>query len=104
MKSEFDKKPDTFLKYGENSTMVNYDVTEVERTIDDMTIKVYECSSVIVEGEPTYPKVIEAMIREVYSVSDELAIHRQRDTKAEEFAEYSAFADACKAKAKALFQ
>lgn len=38
-------------------------------------------------------------IRERYSVSDELAILRQREEKPEEFAEYNAFAEACKAEA-----
>jgi hypothetical protein len=42
------------------------------------------------------------MIREKYSVNTELAILRQRDTKPEEFEEYNAFAEACKAEAKKL--
>lgn len=41
---------------------------------------------------------INALIRERYSISDELAILRQRDTKPEEFAEYNAFVEECKAK------
>lgn len=36
-------------------------------------------------------------IRERYSVDDELAILRQRDTKPEEFAEYNAFVERVKA-------
>ena len=35
-------------------------------------------------------------IREVYSVDDEFAILRQRDTKPEEFAEYNAFVEKIK--------
>lgn len=35
-------------------------------------------------------------IREVYSVDDEIAILRQRDTKTEEFAEYNAFVEKIK--------
>lgn len=47
-----------------------------------------------------YPNLVEYNIRKQYSVSDELAILRQRDTKPEEFAEYNAFCEQCKANAK----
>lgn len=47
-----------------------------------------------------YPQLVENKIRTRYSVSAELAILRQRDTKPEEFAEYNAFCESCKAEAK----
>ena len=47
-----------------------------------------------------YPKLVENKIRTRYSVSAELAILRQRDTKPEEFAEYNAFCEQCKADTK----
>ena len=47
-----------------------------------------------------YPTLVEKYIREKYSISDELAIQRQRDTKPEDFAEYNTFCEECKAKAK----
>lgn len=47
-----------------------------------------------------YPKLVESKIRTRYNVSAELAILRQRDTKPEEFAEYNAFCEQCKAQAK----
>ena len=43
---------------------------------------------------------VEELIRARYSVSQELAILRQRDTKPDEFAEYDAFAERCKAEAR----
>lgn len=49
---------------------------------------------------PTYEERVEQLIRERYSLSAELAIQRQRDTKAEEFNEYYAFCEECKIKAK----
>lgn len=49
----------------------------------------------------TYETRVENKIRSRYSVSDEIAILRQRDTKPEEFAVYSAFAESCKAAARA---
>ena len=47
-----------------------------------------------------YPILVERYIREKYTLSDELAILRQRDTKPEEFAEYNAYAEECKQRAK----
>ena len=47
-----------------------------------------------------YPQLVENKIRTKYSVSAELAILRQRDTKPEEFAEYNAFCELCKVEAK----
>ena len=47
-----------------------------------------------------YPQLVENKIRTKYSVSAEFAILRQRDTKPEEFAEYNAFCELCKAEAK----
>lgn len=47
-----------------------------------------------------YNERVNELIRERYSLSEELAILRQRDTKPEEFVEYNAFAEECKAKAR----
>lgn len=49
---------------------------------------------------PTYSERVVSRIREKYSVDDELAILRQRDTKPEEFAEYNAFVERIKAEEK----
>ena len=48
-------------------------------------------------SKPTYQERVVSRIREVYSVDDELAILRQRDTKPEEFAEYNAIVEKIKA-------
>lgn len=51
---------------------------------------------------PTYEERVEQLIRERYSLSAELAIQRQRYTKADEFSEYYAYCEECKLKAKNL--
>lgn len=51
--------------------------------------------------QPTYEEKVEQLIRAKYSVSDELAILRQRDSKVEEFQAYYEFCEECKVKAKA---
>ena len=49
---------------------------------------------------PTYEQRVQQSIRERYSVDEELAILRQRDTKPDEFAAYYEYAEQCKAQAK----
>ena len=49
---------------------------------------------------PTYEQRVVQLIREKYSIDDELALQRQRDSKPEEFAEYNAYCEECKAKVK----
>lgn len=51
--------------------------------------------------EIPYEERVVAKIRERYSVDDELAILRQRDTKPDEFEAYNQYAEACKAEVKA---
>lgn len=53
----------------------------------------------IVDPAPYEQRVVDR-IREVYSIDDELAILRQRDTKPEEFAEYNAFVEKIKSEEK----
>lgn len=53
-------------------------------------------------GVPEFGVLVDDMIRCQYSISDELAILRQRDSKPEEFAAYNEFAKQCKTDARAL--
>ena len=48
----------------------------------------------------TYKQKVSCLIREKYSIDDEIAIIRQRDTKPEEFAEYNTYCEECKIKVK----
>lgn len=49
---------------------------------------------------PTYEEKVVQLIREKYTIDDEFAILRQRDEKPQEFAEYFAYCEECKLKAK----
>ena len=53
-------------------------------------------------SKPTYEERVVSRIRQKYSIDDELAILRQRDTKPEEFAEYNAFVEQIKAEERAV--
>lgn len=63
-------------------------------------------NGIVVEVEDTFEPIpyeqrVVSRIRERYSVDDELAILRQRDTKPEEFAEYNAFVEEIKVEERA---
>ena len=58
----------------------------------------------IFEQQMSYSTTVSSLIRKRYSVNDELAILRQRDSKPDEFAEYNTYCEQCKAKAKSLIQ
>ena len=47
-----------------------------------------------------YEERVVALIREKYSLDEELAIQRQRDTKPEEFENYFQYCEECKRRAK----
>lgn len=64
----------------------------------DMTDEEMLC---LKEKEPSYKERIVSRIREKYSIDDELAILRQRDTKPEEFLEYNSFVEGIKSEEKA---
>lgn len=53
-----------------------------------------------ISREKLYSALVSKLIREKYSVDDEMAILRQRDTKPEEWEAYNTFCEDCKAKAK----
>lgn len=53
--------------------------------------------------QEVYEKAIEARIALRYSPKQEIAILRQKDRKPEEYAEYDAYVEKCKAEVKAIF-
>lgn len=50
--------------------------------------------------EQHYPALVAELIRQTYSVDDELALLRQRDVKPNEFAQYNDFVEHCKIEAR----
>ena len=60
----------------------------------------YTAKEIAKRKEESYPVMVEAYIREKYSLSAELAILRQRDVKIDEFNEYDVYAEFCKNRAK----
>lgn len=69
---------------------------EISRTDNIITFTRY--------SELSYEDVIVRMIRLKYSLNQELAILRQKDSKLAEYNEYYQYAELCKAEAKAFIQ
>lgn len=71
---------------------------------DGKIVYEYEAIPEMPEEQPIpeipYEEQVVAKIRERYSIDDELAILRQRDTKPDEFEAYNAYAEQCKADVK----
>ena len=76
---------------------------------DGKIVYEYEPIPEVSEEEQPIPEIpyeerVVAKIRERYSVDDELAILRQRDTKPDEFEAYNAYAESCKEEARLLIE
>lgn len=100
--------PATYDENGEIITDETTEVCDIEVPVmrivyRDMTA---EEEAEMIANQPTdertYEEKVEDFIRERYTVSDELAILRQRYTKPNEFEEYNEFCEECKAKAKGM--
>lgn len=103
MKSESTIKQEPMTSLGAGMWRVNTDEKIVTKDIMGKTKTFYQYNSLDFYFKPTYPDVVDGLIRERYSVSDELAIQRQKDTKPEDFAEYDEFCEQCKTTAREIF-
>ena len=74
-------------------------VTRDETAEEEAEIKVQETQQY---NNISYEDLVTQFIREKYSLNDELALSRQRDTKAEEFNTYYEYCEECKVKAKEI--
>lgn len=97
MKSNSNRKPPAILPLGDGTYHFNYNVkkTFVEVEGSDKKRANYDYDTLHV-ADASYAGIVSAMIAERYSVSDELALHRQRDVKVEEFREYFDYCEECK--------
>lgn len=92
-------RPEKVARYDHSHVLLSYNIIEVEATEDREAG--FEFDTLIV-AKAEKGAIVSALIRERYTVDDELAIQRQRDTKPDEFAEYNNFAEACKAEANSI--
>ncbi len=73
-------------------------------TEEEACIRVRRVQAAADDAAPAaaYEERVEALIRARYTVSDELALLRQRAVKPEEFEAYFAFCEACKERAREI--
>lgn len=76
-------------------------MTSKEKLISKLGLTPEQFEPVVVNAESQYDLLVEKYIRERYTVSQELALLRQKDTKPDEYAAYYAYAEECKERAKA---
>lgn len=79
--------------YDENG-IANYGILNGNLVIRDKSIDLYQMKL------NSYPSLVDSKIRRKYSISDELAILRQRDSKPTEYAAYNLYCEQCKIDAK----
>lgn len=80
------------------SKVIFFNPQEVER--EGETTEEYQDKVIVAEA--TKPAIVEALVRRQFSVSDELGILRQRNTKKAEFTAYNDFVESAKETADAI--
>ena len=79
----------------EGNEYESYEEVEVEKTREYKACDLIGHKREIVDTRSYSEKVV-SLIREKYSLDEELAIQRQRDTKPDEFQEYFEYCEFCK--------
>ena len=75
MKSSYDHKPEALMKYSAVTTLVNYNVEEVQRQITEgETTTEWQADTVEVHNPVTYPSLVSALIRTRYTADQVEAI------------------------------
>lgn len=88
--------PSKVERYDHNHFILAFNIVEVEAT--ESREAGFEFETIVVE-DVSKPAIVEAIVRDRFSVSDELGLLRQRDSKKAEFDEYNNFVEAAKATA-----
>lgn len=92
MKTNSDVRPKQIYPLGDDTYHFNYNIEEV---IDEEGNKSFNCDTIHVR-DISYDNLVSKMIAEKYSIDKELALHRQREVKTEEFQEYFDYCESCK--------
>ena len=80
-------------------TTVIFDSQTGKSTEREMTAEEIAAIEAMQQPQISYDQLVSDLIRERYTVDQELAINRQRDAKPEEFKEYFDYCEQCKIKA-----
>lgn len=96
MKTSSNVRPQQIYPLGDDTFHFNYNIEEVfvENEEGEET-KSFICDTVHV-SKVDYGTIVSAMIAEKYSLIEEIAINRQRDSKLQEFQQYFDYCENCK--------
>ena len=92
MNSNSDSRPSTILDLGDGTYQFNYNI--VEKIEEGRTS--YDSDVVILSHPVSRDNIIDALIRERYSLSQELSISRQKEQKHDEYSAFYEYCEACK--------
>lgn len=79
--------------------VIEYNAKTGEITEREMTAEEVAAMEAMQQPQINYDQLVSDLIRERYTIDQEIAINRQRDAKREEFQEYFDFCEQCKIKA-----
>lgn len=101
MKTNSDHRPTILLNLGDGTYHFNYNISEVGLNDESGTRTAFEYDTLHVR-EFRYETIVAAMIRERYTIDEELSIQRQREEKPGEFNGYFDYCEECKSIVKQL--
>ena len=78
--SQYSTYPEKIIQYDKNSYLINYDIEESIQIEDEKELKIYKCKYIIVP-KLTKEEIVNALIREEYSETQELNILRKSEGK-----------------------
>ena len=89
-----------YVKSGATARMLTLPEEYAPEDFVEVSKADYDAELAAEKAELDYKREIVRLVRERYDADDEMGILRQRDAKPEEFAEYNAFVEECKGKAR----
>ena len=92
MRTNSNVRPKQIYPLGDDTYHFNYNIEEV---IDEEGNKSFNCDTIHVR-DISYDNLVSKMIAEKYPIDKELALHRQREIKMEDFQEYFDYCEECK--------
>lgn len=101
IKQIFDTKPEAIQKLGTGYYNIHLNIEEVqveqinEEIEESEIVTKWQCNVIRVH-DASYSTIVNELIRREYTVDEELALHRQREIKTEEFQAYFDYCEECK--------
>ena len=92
MKTNSNIRPLAIYPLGDGTYHFNYNIEEVTNEEGDQS---FNCDTIHIT-DISYENIVSKMIAEKYPLEAELALHRQREIKIEEFQEYFDYCEECK--------